>query len=102
MRQIELELFNDMVNIYREADVQCNYKQAGFLQKLQLKGAIVAAKEVINATELTESFTKLMECNRLDLSLEALIAKDKYKELFTAQERKLCLKRLKEHGYTSK
>lgn len=102
MRQIELELFNDMVNIYREADVQCNYKQAGFLQKLQLKGAIVAAKEVINATELTESFTKLMECNRLDLSLEALIAKDKYKELFTAQERKICLKRLKEHGYASK
>lgn len=102
MRQIELELFNDMVNIYREADVQCDYKQAGFLQNLQVKGAIVTAKEIINASEVTEGFTKLVECNRLDLSVEALIAKDKYKELFTAQERKICLKRLKAHGYVSK
>ena len=35
----------------------------------------------------------------LDLSLEALIIKDKYKELFTEEEIEKCLNRLKEYGY---
>lgn len=99
MKQIELDLFNDMVNIYREADRQCNYKPTRFLQTLQVKGAIVTAKELINKPGVTEGFTRLWECKRLDLSLEALVIKDKYKELFTKEEREICLNRLKEYGY---
>ena len=38
----------------------------------------------------------------LDLSLEALIIKDKYKELFTEEQREKCLNRLKKYGYKHK
>lgn len=99
MRKIELDLFNDMVNIYKEADIQCNYKPTRFFQMLQTKGAIVTAKELINKSGVTDGFTRLWECKRLDLSLEALIIKDKYKELFTEEEIEKCLNRLKEYGY---
>ncbi len=99
MREIELDLFTDMIKIYRETDTQCNYKSAGFFQGIQSNGAITTAKEIINNKEVTEGFIKLAECNRLDLSVEALIVQDKYKELFTAKERKICLNRLKKYGY---
>lgn len=99
MREIELNLFTDMIKIYRETDAQCNYRATGFFQKIQSDGAITTAKEIINNEELTEGFIKLAECNRLDLSVEALIVQEKYKELFTPKERKICINRLKKHGY---
>ena len=99
MKEIELNLFTDMIRIYRETDIQCNYKAAGFFQMIQNDGAIITAKEIVNKTELTEGFMKLAECNRLDLSVEALIIQEKYKELFTPKERKICISRLKKHGY---
>lgn len=40
-----------------------------------------------------------MECKRLDLSIEALVMKDKYKELFTDEERRICKDRLKEYDF---
>lgn len=99
MNQIELELYKDMINIYKESDLQCNYRPTRFLQMLNEKGALITAKELINKSNATEGFTRLWECKRLDLSLEVLILKDKYKELFTDNERQLCLDRLKEYGY---
>lgn len=95
----EIELYKDMINIYKEADLQCNYRPTRFLQMLNEKGALITAKELINKSNVTEGFTRLWECKRLDLSLENLILKDKYKELFTDNERQLCLDRLKEYGY---
>lgn len=102
MKQIELELFNDMIKIFREIDIQYNYKEAGFFQMIQTDGAIRTAKEIINKADVTEGFIKLAEDNRLDLSLEAIVIKDKYKEVFTNEERKICLKRLKKYGYKEK
>ncbi|AXU29126.1 TPA: hypothetical protein ACKONR_001284 [Clostridioides difficile] len=99
MNQIELDLYHDMVNIYKEADLQCNYKPTRFLQLINNKGALLAAKELINKEGVTEGFTRLWECKRLDLSLEVLVLKEKYKELFTDEERKICINRLKDYGY---
>lgn len=99
MNQIELDLYHDMVNIYKEADLQCNYKPTRFLQLINNKGALLAAKELINKEGATEGFTRLWECNRLDLSLEVLVLKEKYKELFTDEEREICINRLKDYGY---
>lgn len=99
MNQIELDLYHDMVNIYKEADLQCNYKPTRFLQLINNKGALLAAKELINKEGATEGFTRLWECKRLDLSLEVLVLKEKYKELFTDEEREISINRLKDYGY---
>ena len=99
MNQIELDLYHNMVNIYKEANLQCNYKPTRFLQLINNKGALLAAKELINKEGATEGFTSLWECKRLDLSLEVLVLKEKYKELFTDEEREICINRLKDYGY---
>ncbi|WP_253198392.1 hypothetical protein [Clostridium gasigenes] len=56
-------------------------------------------KIVINKDGVTEEFTRLWSCKRLDLSLEVLVLNAKYKELFTDEERAICLNRLKGYGY---
>ena len=61
MNQIELDLYHNMVNIYKEADLQCNYKPTRFLQLINNKGALLAAKELINKEGATEGFTRLWE-----------------------------------------
>ena len=47
----------------------------------------------------TDGFAKLWELGRLDLSVEALVLKDEYKELFSDQEREACRSRLKEYNF---
>ncbi|MGG7187945.1 hypothetical protein ACQPUQ_00410 [Clostridium paraputrificum] len=42
--QMELELFNDMVNICKETEIQCKYRPIRFLQRLNSKGALVTTK----------------------------------------------------------
>lgn len=99
MKDIELDLYKDMVNIYKESDLQCNYRPTRFLQMLNEKGALITAKELINKSNATDGFTRLWECNRLDLSLEALVLKEKYIALFSEKERNKCKERLISYGY---
>lgn len=96
---IEKDLYDDMVNIYNEASLQCNYKPIRFLQMLNSKGPVITAKELIRKHGVTYDFNRLWECGRLDLSLEALLLKDKYKVLFTEEEIEICKNRLKEYEY---
>jgi hypothetical protein len=41
----------------------------------------------------------LWENKRLDLSVEALVIRPEYHSLFSGEERKICIERLKEFGY---
>lgn len=44
MIKLELDLYNDMVKIYKEAVIQCDYKPTRFLQMLGKKGVLVTAR----------------------------------------------------------
>lgn len=63
------------------------------------EGGIKTDKKLICKNGGTVGFEKLYECKRLDLSVEALVYQDKYKELFTEEEITMCKERLKEYGY---
>lgn len=99
MTELELDLYNDMLRIYKEADRECNYRPTIFREMLIREGGLKTAKSLISKNAETTGFTKLLECSRLDLSVEALVAKDKYKELFTDKEIKSCKDKLKKHGF---
>lgn len=96
---LEKQLHTDMINIYKTADRECNYRATRFLQMMEKKGALATAKQLISKSGGTNGFAKLWECNRLDLSLEVLVLNGKYDDLFTAEERELCRQRLNEYGY---
>lgn len=99
MSQLELDFYKEMLNIYEQADIQCNYRATRFKQMVAENGGVITAKKLISKNGGTEGFLRLWECNRLDLSIEALVLKDKYKELFTNEERRICKDRLKEYDF---
>ncbi len=63
------------------------------------EGGLKAAKQLISKSGGTYGFEVLWENNRLDLSVEALVLKPEYNDLFTDEEREICRKRLIEFGY---
>lgn len=66
------------------------------------RGGVATAKQLISKPEGTDGFTKLWENGRLDLSIEAHVLKPEYAELFTDDERRMCIERLKKYGYELK
>lgn len=97
---LKKELRKDLLSIYERSSQECNYRPNRFLQFVQsTPNSVTAAKHLIKNT--TEGFTLLWELNRLDLSVEALVLSEKYRDLFTDEERDRCHSRLKKAGYFS-
>ena len=64
-----------------------------------MENVYYAAKQLIHTDTPSEGFTTLWELKRLDLSVEAHVIKSEYAELFTDNERQICLERLEAYGY---
>ena len=92
-------LFLQMMNIYVTAKEECKYNATYFLRMVEELGGLQAAKKLLATDAPQYGFTKLWECGRLDLSVEALILKDRFRNLFTQDELATAQKRLKEYGY---
>ena len=99
-KDLNMDFFNDMTDIYKRADKECDYRPTRFLQMLSSEGGIETAKQLINKPGGTDGFVKLWELGRLDLSVEALVIKDKYQDLFTSEEIEKCKNTLKEYNYS--
>lgn len=99
MNDIERKFYTAMTDVYRKADKECGYRATRFLQMLSEKGGVKTAKELIAKEGGTEGFSKLWQFGRLDLSVEALVLKNEYKELFTEEELRLCRERLEKYKF---
>lgn len=99
MADIERKFHTAMVDVYRKADKECGYRATRFLQMLGEKGGVKTAKELISKDGGTEGFLKLWQFGRLDLSIEALVQKDEFKNLFTDEELRMCKERLQKYGH---
>jgi hypothetical protein len=96
---LEKQFNADMQNIYVTAKQKLNYNATRFLQLLAAKGGVQAARILISKDGGTYGFEVLWKNHELGLSVEALVVKDKYRELFTDHEREICKRRLHEYGY---
>ena len=83
------------------AKKECGYNASRFLQMISEMGGLEAAKQLISKAGGTESFSKLWEHHRLDLSVEAHVLKPKYASLFSDEEKQMCRVRLEQFGSTS-
>ncbi|MDD5457435.1 MAG: hypothetical protein PHV30_10465 [Candidatus Margulisbacteria bacterium] len=93
----ELEnIFNfDMRQIYIRAKAEVGYNATRYLQMLSKYGGIETAKKLLYDTKyVSDGFTTLYMAGRQDLTVEALVLKDKYKTLFTVEELEIARKRL--------
>lgn len=61
--------------------------------------ALKTARRCLSGSRLSDGFTQLQGCGRLDLSLEALVIDKRFTQLFTDEEANEALTRLLEAGY---
>jgi hypothetical protein len=102
----KLESFNsEMLNIYELAKKECNYTARRYLQMLRRRGGLETAKRLLHSkysNKASAGYIALRECGRLDLTVEALVIKMEWRELFTPEEINIATKRLKDYGFDIK
>jgi len=99
---IEIQFHEAMINIYRQALSQCGYKATRFLNMVNEKGGLEAAKILLHSDKVSEGYVELYMRGRLDLTMEALVIKPEWSELFSSEEKKIAMKRLEDYGYRYK
>lgn len=99
MTELEQQFHKAMVQVYENAKRYCNYRATYFLQMVSERGGLAAAKYLISTDAPSDGFTKLWECNRLDLTVEAVALSPQFASLFTEEELNLARERLREYGY---
>jgi len=82
----EQEFDSAMLDIYHRAATECNYQPTRFLQMVIENGGLATAKRLLNSPRPAKGLTTLWELGRLDLSMEALVCRPKWRALFAAGE----------------
>ncbi|MEO8613178.1 MAG: hypothetical protein ABI690_35130 [Chloroflexota bacterium] len=99
MSELEQQFHEAMIQVYKNAKLHCQYNATYFLQMLNERGGIATARYLITTDNPSEGFTKLWECQRLDLTVEAVALNPIYSELFTEDELRLAKERLQQYRY---
>ncbi|KAA3643218.1 MAG: hypothetical protein DWQ07_22135 [Chloroflexi bacterium] len=100
MGSLEQQFHQAMAVIYETAKAECQYNATYFLQMLAEYGGVETAKRLLSTEKPSEGFTKLWECERLDLTVEAHVINDEFSSLFTTEECNIARARLLEYGHT--
>lgn len=94
-QKFKLELEDKM----RRAKKECQYNPTRFNQMLSKYGAVETAKRLISNAKKTgivsDGFTTLYLCGRLDLTVEHSVCKKEYQPLFSSDEIAYCEELLK-------
>ena len=99
MENLKDEFQRDIWKSYYDTRNETGYNPEYFRQMLEELGGLETAKRLLSSEKLADGFTKLWELRRLDLTVEALVIQDRYKELFTEQELETAKTRLEALGY---
>lgn len=69
------------------------------MRPVDRENALKSAKRILSGQRLSDGFSQLLSCGRLDLSLESLVIDKRFTSLFTDEEANEALTRLLEVGY---
>ena len=85
-----------MMQIYVQAKQQAGYTATRFHQMLTEHGGVETARRLL--PQMSDGFAALYRRGRLDLTVEALVLKPKWRDLFSEEERELARGRLQACG----
>lgn len=100
--QLKEEFLKKILEKMFEAELRANaekgkdlygYNPKEYIRMINEHGAVEAAKRLIEITKsgtLPEGFLRLVECNALELTMEASVCNPKYQSLFSAEEIRFC------------
>jgi len=87
------------LQIYEDAKNEIGYIAHRFRQKVKNDGGLAAAKQWLRPSATTAGFRRLLDHDRLDLSVEAVALEDPWNALFTPEELQTARERLARFGY---
>jgi hypothetical protein len=95
---LEIQFHQRMIQIYAQAKSECGYTATRFHNMVANQGGLQAAKALLNSNTYSEGLTRLWEEKRLDISMEATVLKQPWRELFTDEELSTAKEKLKALG----
>ena len=101
-KNLKLKFNIKMLNIYKLVKKECNYNATRYLQMVSEHGGLETARILLHSNKVSDGYTALRECDRLDLTVEALVIKMEWRELFTHEEINIAINRLKNYGFNIK
>jgi len=90
------------LQIYEDAKNQIGYVAHRFRQKIVKDGGLAAAKHWLRPSKATAGFQRLLDHDRLDLSVEAVALQSPWNALFTSDELATARERLTQFGFFSR
>ena len=100
MPTLEQQFEKELIQQCDSAQEACPaYRPVRLKQNIQRFGALKAVKELLRRGQPSDGFAVLADAGRLDLSIEAVIIKSRYGELFSDEEVNYCFELLCDQGY---
>ena len=99
MMALEKKLQQEVIKNCTVAEKEYGCKMTRFLQTIERFGIVRTAQEIFRKGRTSDCFNKLAEAGHLELTMEAIIVKGEYAELFTDEQVNYCYKLLCENGY---
>jgi hypothetical protein len=91
--------FDDaMLELYETWKREINYAANRFRQAVEKRGGVETARRLLGRPDVSSGFVKLHQAGRLDLTMEYLILRREFTQLFTFEERGIARQRLIDHG----
>ena len=94
-KEFTKELFDNVAEMK-----QYGYNPTIYMRMISENGAVNAAKKLVMQDVQSSGFATLIMINKLELSVEASVIKDKYKDLFTDAEVQNSIRKLKEANFS--
>lgn len=85
-----------MRSIYTEA-ARIGYRPTEFMKMIEQDGAFPTAKHLIASAQPSSGFRRLWELKRLDLTVEALVLREPWRQLFSPAELERAQRRLNQY-----
>jgi hypothetical protein len=88
-----------MRQVYIRAKAQAGYDAKLFLGMLSTHGGLQTAKRLLASQRVSDGFVALWERKRIDLTVENVVLRPEFAQLFTDDEREIARERLREYGF---
>jgi hypothetical protein len=97
--ELQTRFHEAMLEIYRRAKSDAGYNATRFLGMVSEQGGYEAARTLIHASTVSDGYTALWERGHLELTVEALILRPEWHDLFSESERNIARDRLTKYHF---
>ncbi|BEH90260.1 MAG: hypothetical protein HFE54_06475 [Turicibacter sp.] len=99
MSPLEQKLQQEVIKNCQHIETVYGCKMTRLVQTIERFGIVKTAREIFRKRRTSDNFNRLVELGQTKLTMEAVIVKGEYAQLFTDEEVNLCYELLCENGY---